>query len=70
MKEFNEPQPEQPEVIQEKKKPERRYIGLTVPEINELLDDYRKVLRKESADVKEIIISKIKELERELKRRS
>lgn len=73
MKEQNKPEEKvevKEEIKVEKKDTPRPYIALPISEINELLDDYRKILRKESGDVAEIVKNKILQLERELKRRS
>lgn len=53
-----------------KEKPKRRYIALTTEEVNDLIDTYRMLLRKETHEDSELIIIKIKDLERELKLRS
>jgi hypothetical protein len=48
------------------KKPVRRYISLSNEELNELLADYRRSLKKESEGFRETLTDKILELEQEL----
>lgn len=74
MKEKNKPEPEiveQPIVVVEKKeKRERKYIALSDVEIIDLIETYRKLLRNEINDEKEVHKNKIIELEREMKLRN
>lgn len=73
MKEFNkpdEPIEEKPIEQTKKEKRERPYLHLEDVEIFELISTYRKLLRIEHPKEKDLLISKIETLERELRRRN
>lgn len=70
IKEVNKPEPEKKqEIVPVITKPKRKYISLTTEEVNDLIDSYRVVLKKEPSD-RDSLIDKIEELEEELKFRS
>lgn len=66
MKEHNKPEEE---VILKEKKP-RPYIHLEDFEIHDLINTYRKLLKSELTSERDLIISKIEILEKELKHRN
>lgn len=70
MKEINTPEKEQPQPVEEKPKKVRNYLHLEDAEINELISTYRKLLRIENPKERDLLTTKIEELERELKYRS